>query len=1539
MILLLLRNDYLSSMNLPDKVQGQFWLKDKGCDLNEEVVAVEGYNGEWLLKSNNNYRLCNGEDRVILKKNVIYKLENYRKEILFVFLEGKEYHVPFMKYRIPYKECCFSVGRKEDNIIVVNNPSISRHHFNLIYANGAWEITDLNSTNGTFVNQRKIEYAKLKVGDVIYAMGLKIIIGIDFIAMNINSNISICSGSLIPVVADQLTIMNDKKAIRAYELFNRFPRRRYAIKENEINIESPPVSLNGNQIPVLLRMGGSMAMGGRSLMSGNVLSVLSLLVFPMLNTKYSEKQKKEYEAKRKIKYREYLEKKETEILKEKAEEENNLNYNYPSALEVLNFADENKKRLWERRNIDDDFLNLRIGIGNIPLLAKYNYQKERFDLEDDELENEMYNLVHKEILLEDVPIMNSFKEDYISGVLGDKSLLLMFVQRLIIQIVMTHSYDEVKIMVLMDEHDLENEEMKKYQLEYLPHLWNNQKTMRFIATNSSEAFQLGEFLKREIENDLKKPRGLSQILKDRPYYFIIGLHKKIFDSMGILKDIMQVESNIGVSIIAAFEDLPKECTKIFQTNTMLSNQIIHIKDLDKKNIYFKLDDVNLDLVKNAMKKIANTHLKIVREVFTLPKMYTFLEMFDVGRVEHLNSIQRWQENNPVNSLATPVGIGTDGTAFELDLHQKYQGPHGLIAGMTGSGKSEFIMTYILSLAINYHPHEVAFLLIDYKGGGLAGAFEDRERGIHLPHLVGTITNLDGNMIQRSLMSIQSELIRRQEFFNEVKKQTGEASIDIYSYQSLYRRKIVTKPLPHLFIIADEFAELKQQEPEFMDQLISAARIGRSLGIHLILATQKPSGIVNDQIRSNTKFRVCLKVQEKADSMDMLKRGEAAELKDTGRFYLQVGYNEYFAMGQSAWAGANYQPQDKVIHEKDNRVQFIDHLGQTVIEVKEHTKKKERNKSQLSAVVSYLSDLARKEHIVTPRIFIDPLEKQIDIHALPFEKKENEISIPLGIVDNPGKQYQSLFEYNLLNGNHLMIAGDNRSGKTTLIQTMLYLLTKNYTTSDINFYILDYSSRLLNIFEPLPHCGEILTDEDEMQLSSFFKLIQEILEDRKKLFKSLGVDSFEIARKIKKLPVILVIIDNFAGLRASKTGENYIYRLPELLKACVNYGIKFIISINHINEVALKIKQELIDRITFHLKDKYEYGDALGSRCSYLPPEIQGRGMICFQEEVLEWQAGIYMPGKDEEERLSCLKNEIMEIAKTCQNESKARLFIKIPEDEEYESFAEQFEVGRIPLGYLLTDVKPIALPFRQFSKLAIYFGNKKGKEKILKQFLYIAYKENMDIKIVKHKDSIFDLNSHLLGFVSQTDRIDMYEEEDKDLMDLFQQLAPELINRKKILEDFCQKNNLDFNSLDIVKKSFDYMQTKCRPIFILIENFADLAKNINQDILKGFRAYFQVARRYNIYFIGCFYPEDGKHITSDVFFEDFFEEKMCLLFGGNYDKQVLISNLSREYYQINKEIQFNKCIMQYRNGIYALQMPCGSLKEEILHKDELSIFE
>ncbi len=178
----------------------------------------------------------------------------------------------------------------------------------------------------------------------------------------------------------------------------------------------------------------------------------------------------------------------------------------------------------------------------------------------------------------------------------------------------------------------------------------------------------------------------------------------------------------------------------------------------------------------------------------------------------------------MNSLQAPVGLGTDGELFMLDLHEKFHGPHGLVAGMTGSGKSEFIVTFILSLALNYSPDEVAFILIDYKGGGL-----------------------DGAEVKRYLVSIQSELRRRQAIFNEARRISGEGTIDIYKYQKMYRSGQVSEAVPHLFIISDEFAELKAQQPEFMEQLISAARIGRSLGVHLILATQKPSGVVDDQI--------------------------------------------------------------------------------------------------------------------------------------------------------------------------------------------------------------------------------------------------------------------------------------------------------------------------------------------------------------------------------------------------------------------------------------------------------------------------------------------------------------------------------------------------------------------------------------------------------------------------------------------------------------------------------------------------------------------
>ena len=176
-----------------------------------------------------------------------------------------------------------------------------------------------------------------------------------------------------------------------------------------------------------------------------------------------------------------------------------------------------------------------------------------------------------------------------------------------------------------------------------------------------------------------------------------------------------------------------------------------------------------------------------------------------------------------------------------------------------------MQSLILSLALQFSPEEVGFLLIDYKGGGMANLFAE------LPHLLGTITNLDGSDSYRALVAVKSELARRQRLFREL----GVNHID--DYGEAYRAGRTGVPLPHLFLIADEFAELKAEQPEFMAELISTARVGRSLGVHLILATQKPSGVVNEQIWSNARCKIALKVQTEADSKEMLKTGDAAQL--------------------------------------------------------------------------------------------------------------------------------------------------------------------------------------------------------------------------------------------------------------------------------------------------------------------------------------------------------------------------------------------------------------------------------------------------------------------------------------------------------------------------------------------------------------------------------------------------------------------------------------------------------------------------------------
>ena len=836
---------------------------------------------------------------------------------------------------------------------------------------------------------------------------------------------------------------------------------------------------------------------------------------------------------------------------------------------------------------------------------------------------------------------------------------------MIIQLAALYSYDE------------KDEEEKFEFVKWLPHVWSDDNKIRFIATNSDEIKEVSAYFERVIESrDEINEADMEDI---KPYYIFFSMSKNLAARAEMIKKLLGKKENIHMSLVTLYEELrslPKECSMVVELNGN-SGRLFDKNDITGKSTEFTPDIYLTKAPLDLSVALSNTSLDTTATKFQLPGMITFMELFGVGKVEHLNVLNRWRENDPTKSLKAAVGVDTYGETFMLDLHEKFHGPHGLVAGMTGSGKSEFIITYILSLAVNYHPDEVAFILIDYKGGGMAKSFEN------LPHTAGIITNLDGSAIKRSLVSIESELKRRQAIFAEVSKKVGVSNIDIYKYQKLYREGTVTEPLQHLFIISDEFAELKTQQPEFMTQLVSAARIGRSLGVHLILATQKPSGVVDDQIWSNSKFRVCLKVQERADSMDMLKRADAAELTDTGRFYLQVGYNELFELGQSAWSGAGYYPSETVIKEKDDSVVVIDRNGHPIKQVKIDKKRSmsKNAKKQLDVITEYLKGIADDEGIKVRPLWLEPIPQLILIDKIKEKysaKAERFVLNPvIGEYDDPAHQRQCVLTLPLTKEGNTVVYGVAGSGKTTFLNGMIYSLINDHTPDEVNIYILDFASETLRAFAKAPHVGDVILSYEAEKVSNLFKMIQSEIVRRKKLFADYGgdYDSY-IKSSGKSLPSIVVAINNFAAF--TETYEEKEEAISFLSREGTKYGVYFVLTALGTGAVRFRLLQNFKQQFVLQLNDEADYSTVVGKTDGLLPSKFKGRGLVK-KDELYEFQLGCLT---EDEVPFMYIQDKCKEIAQNWSGECARKVPI-LPDSVDAEFLSEYVDEKQplnLPVG-------------------------------------------------------------------------------------------------------------------------------------------------------------------------------------------------------------------------------------------------------------------
>ena len=1357
---------------LPKNIDGNYTLKDENEDGKERTLLnIVSKDNHWVISTNKS---------VDLYENGVYKAE-------IVLEDYRHYEVRFKKteeivivYTCPVMEktfTCFTVdktqsiviGNQEGNGIKYNSPFISPRHSVIGIENNRWVIKVIDARYATYINDEKINGASyINNGDVIFIMGLKITIVDDKMWVNNPNNQVFVSGNIFKIfdvpdnnIKEEYEERSDIKLYNDKDYFSRVSQFYETVETTHFILDDAPSLDKPKELPVILTIGPMLTMSMTSvstlvmsflnyqnnqnknaLTATIVMSVAMLagtIIWPVLTNAYQKRKEARDKERLQSKYISYLENKDAELNRISTNQLQILMANNISSLDAYNMVFTKNQNLWRRDIHQKDFLNIKLGIGRIPLNIDYTMPEEHFKPEDDSnLYKRLKGIIEKYENIENAPIIESLTMSKIVSIIGRHDLTKKYVDNLLLQLLFLHSYYDLKV-VLFTEPQYEKEWS---YLKKAPHTFDNNKDIRFFASNEDDSKEIAQYLLNVINSRIpENDKDEGDLYKSfDSYYLIITDNYESIKDYPLFEKIFKTNSNIGFSVIIVnnnFANLPIECHKFIGVNSETEGGLINSElSLDNQKV-FQIEQVgNVDYDAFCV-ALANIPIIGQKSSFKLPTVYNFLEMYESGNVEQLNSLERWRYNDPVVSLSVPIGVNSIGSNFKLDLHEKAHGPHGLIAGMTGSGKSDFIISYILSMSVNFHPDEVQFVLIDYKGGGLVGAFTNKEAGYKLPHLAGTITNLEKSEIDRTMVAIQTELERRQELFNSAKEKLSEGTIDIYKYQKYYREGLIDVPLSHLFIISDEFAELKSQEPDFMDLLISTARIGRSLGVHLILATQKPSGVVNDQIWSNARFKVCLKVQDANDSNEVIKRPDAAYLKEPGRFYLQVGFNEIFDIGQAAYAESSYIPKEQIHKEIDDNITFINNIGRTIKTI--NLQKNEQEKvdgEELINVVKYLSSLSEKEHINTRQLWLDPLPKVMYyddiVKEYNYEKTQNVIEAIVGVYDDPARQRQSILTLNFTKlGNAVIYSSDERN---TIMDTILYSLISNYTTNELNIFALDFDGQTLKVFADAPQVGDVLFISETEKIERLFRGIFEEIEKRKVLFQDFnGSYDFYINNSGNQLPAIIFIIHGYENFK--ETFDEMPEEVEKIAREGARYGIYLIITA--VAETALRanLRNNMAQTVPLKLTTQTDYNMMFGKKAPIIK-DCENRGVIARGNGVYEFQTAYISEG---ENRRNKIINKINQLNETS---SEKVLEIKtLPQVVTFKDIlVEQLKFNKLPIGL---ETETLNVSYYDITKSLITTITASNTEKLI-TFAYAFYKIISKFKNINIL--LYDMNDYFASY-------------------------------------------------------------------------------------------------------------------------------------------------------------------------------------------------
>lgn len=1002
------------------------------------------------------------------------------------------------------------VGRSSHcDITLAKDPLVSKHHMRLTVG-ASIEVSDLGSANGVLVGEAKVQRQAVTGSDVVTIGGTTLRAS------------RVVGASEIPGSADTTDLGH-----------NRSPRVVPRTPEVTVTLPDAPRPNDRARFPVLAMMAPLVMGAVMYLMSRNPMSLIFVALSPviMIGNWIDQRVRGKRAYKHEVKvFSEALEQAGKDLAAAHERERAARLAQYPSTEQVLDDALVMGPMLWSRRPEHPEFLQLRLGLGS-------DVPRTELDGGNDADAVAVHQEMLREVaarneLISEVPIVANLREDGAVGLAGRRDLLDGVVQAVLAQLVLLHSPAELALVCLTDTRGKSSWDW----LEWLPHTSSPHSPIGSMqlacdpATATSLLARLEELIAQRGGSGTPDLRGPAEHEDDSGDAPTVPAVVVLVDGAQVdrarLNRVVEQGPDVGVHVVWVadrVEDLPAACRTFVEVSAQGTRVgFVRRSRASEDVVPEHLSPERSRGLGRVLAPVVDAGVPVDDES-DLPRAISFVTLTGEELADSPEAqVMRWQANHSVInrdatvplkhpvSLAALVGQGAEGP-ISLDL--RVHGPHALVGGTTGAGKSEFLQSWVLGMAQALSPDRVTFLFVDYKGGSAFARCTD------LPHAVGIVTDLSPAMVRRALTSLRAELRYREHLLN------AKGAKDLVT---LEKSGDPDCP-PSLVIVVDEFAALVSEVPEFVDGVVDVAQRGRSLGLHLILATQRPAGVIKDNLRANTNLRVALRMADESDSQDVLGDKSAAhfppEVPGRGAAKTGPGRIKQF---QSAYPGARTSSEVAVAQVAVEEMTFgVPRPWQ----VPRPENRSEDVPQDIERVVDTMARAADLAGLPVPRKpWLPELATSYDMNHL---SQRRDTDLLLGVVDDPDNQAQHSEYYHPDTDGNIVFYGAGGSGKSTALRTLAIAAAITPKSGPVEVYGIDAAGGALQMLEPLPHVGGIIDAGDSERVQRLIRRLTELIDERSDRYSAAHAGTITDYRKISgdtNEPRVLLLVDGLGAWR-------------------------------------------------------------------------------------------------------------------------------------------------------------------------------------------------------------------------------------------------------------------------------------------------------------------------------------------------------------------------------------------------------------------------